>query len=182
MSSKTSTRPAPSDATGFQAWHLYLLMGMAGATWAVIEARDTHPASLLVLSAAVIAAGLIGIAVHYTALAFMGETSLDREPLDDGTREALEQEKALILRSIKELEFDRSMRKVGDADYAELDGRLRARAISLMEQLEAADAKAAARASVRPAAPAATDDSCPSCQVRNDHDARFCKSCGQKLR
>ena len=153
-------------------------MGMAGATVAVWRATDTQPAALLLLSAAVLAAGLVAIAVHYTVLAFQGQATLERDSLDTKTRQALEQEKAMVLRSIKELEFDRAMRKVGDADFAELDGRLRARAVALMEQLETAPV-----ATPKLPAPAVSDEAgtCPACGVPNDDDARFCKSCGQRL-
>jgi hypothetical protein len=179
MSSEISTKQAPAPPTaGFQAWHLYLLMGMAAATVAVWRATDTQPAALLLLSAAVLAAGLVAIAVHYTVLAFQGQVTLERESLDVKTRQALEQEKAMVLRSIKELEFDRAMRKVGDADFAELDARLRARAVALMEQLEAAP-----MAAPEPSTSIALDetDTCRHCGVANDGDARFCKSCGQRL-
>lgn len=178
MNSEISTkRPPAPPAPGFQAWHLYLLLGMAGATVAVWRATDTQPAALLLLSAAVLAAGLVAIAVHYTVLGFQGHATLEREAIDNRTREALEQEKAMVLRSIKELEFDRAMRKVSEADFAELDGRLRARAVVLMEQLEAAPRHVA---EVRPAGPSPTG-TCPACGMTNDEDARFCKSCGQRL-
>ncbi len=48
----------------------------------------------------------------------------------------LEREKTLMLRSIKELEFDRAMGKVSTKDFDEMAGRLRARAMSLMRQLD----------------------------------------------
>ena len=53
------------------------------------------------------------------------------------TRVALEREKMLALRSIKELEFDRAMGKLSDSDWHEMSGRLRARASRLMRQLDA---------------------------------------------
>ena len=53
------------------------------------------------------------------------------------TRAALEREKALVLRSIKELEFDRAMGKVSEKDFVEMSARLRARAAGLMRQLDA---------------------------------------------
>ena len=53
------------------------------------------------------------------------------------TRVALEREKMLALRSIKELEFDRAMGKLSDDDLQEMSGRLRARAARLMRQLDA---------------------------------------------
>lgn len=182
MSSEISTNPTASSTGGFQAWHLYLLLGMAGATAAVLEARDTQPASLLLLSAAVLAAGAIAIAVHYSVLAFMGEATLDHEPIDVRTRAALEQEKAIVLRSIKELEFDRAMGKVSQVDYNELNGRLRARAMTLMEQIEAADVARETAARHRPSPGGPAELRCPACRLQNDADARFCKSCGQKLR
>lgn len=179
MSSETSTKRSPAPQTvGFQAWHLYLLLGMAGATVAVWRANDTQPAALLLLSAAVLAAGLVAIAVHYTVLGFQGRVTLVREALDTKTRQALEQEKAMVLRSIKELEFDHAMRKVSDADFTELDGRLRARAVALMEQLEVAP-PAASESAARAASEKA--GTCPNCGVANDGDARFCKGCGQRL-
>ena len=61
----------------------------------------------------------------------------DREVLSDRMRQDLEREKALTLRSIKELEFDRAMGKLSDQDFEEMSGRLRARAVGIMKQLDA---------------------------------------------
>jgi hypothetical protein len=62
--------------------------------------------------------------------------SLDA-PLTESLRAVLEREKSLVLRSIKELEFDRAMGKVSPKDFDEMAGRLRARAMSLMRALDA---------------------------------------------
>jgi hypothetical protein len=107
-----------------------------------------------------------------------------------------------VLRSIKELEFDRAMGKIAEPDYYEMVGRLRARAMTLMKQLEDEQPDWHAEierelerrlASKMPApTPVATADAttervpvaavfCPSCGTRNDGDARFCKSCGARL-
>ena len=53
------------------------------------------------------------------------------------TRASLEREKMLALRAIKELEFDRAMGKLSEADWNEMSGRLRARAARLIRQLDA---------------------------------------------
>src|SRR4029077_16225503 len=53
------------------------------------------------------------------------------------TRVALEREKLLTLRSIKELEFDRAMGRLSEEDFKEMSGRLRARAAGLIKQLDA---------------------------------------------
>ena len=193
-SSATSTEPAPrrpaapaADA-GFHPWHFFALLSMIGATAAVMMARDTHPVALLLLSAAVLASGFVALALHQALAGFIG--ARHETQITVSTREALEKEKALVLRSIKELEFDRAMKKVGERDYADMSTRLRARAMVLMEQLSAEPAEADASAlremrtsgSAKPAdAEASALQACPTCGGTNDHDARFCKHCGGKL-
>ena len=121
------------------------------------------------------------------------------------TRAALEREKSLVLRSIKELEFDRAMGKVSEKDFAEMSGRLRARAAGLMRQLDAGagyreqiekeierrlgkaagskeqDPAYTASDSVGRVLPSRPASVCASCATHNDADARFCKGCGKAL-
>jgi hypothetical protein len=177
MSSRTSTSaPAPVADTGFRPWHLYALLSMVAATAAVILSRQTHPAALLVLSAAVMAAGLVGLMVHRALSAFTGTTAEVPSALGDRTREAMLRDKALVLRSIKELEFDRATGKVGDADFKDMNARLRAKAVSLMEALERAPEP---KGTPGPRARVAL--ACPTCRTVNDDDAKFCKQCGGRL-
>jgi len=158
--------------------HFFLLLSMVGAIVAVALARETHPAALLLLSAAVVAAGLVGLAFHRALVGFFSGDQ-PAETLTARSRSDLEREKALALRSIKELEFDHAMGKLSDADFSDLAGRLRARAIALMQELERAPA--APSAPVRVDAPARVDRQCASCHTQNDPDARFCKQCGAKI-
>ena len=176
MSSGSSTeRGATRRDSSFQPWHFYILLSLAGATWAVIVSRNTHPAALILLSASILAAGMVGAALHSALAGFFGGGS--GEKVASGrTREFLEQEKALVLRSIKELEFDRAMRKVSDQDFADIGGRLRARALEIMQALEAPETQV-----VRKTDKAESRTSCPSCDRPVDADARFCKHCGAKL-
>ena len=110
------------------------------------------------------------------------------------TRVALEREKTLALRSIKELEFDRAMGRLSEDDFKEMSGRLRVRAARLIKQLDAGVGylqqieqelqKRIGASEIRPVvgktvAPA--DRLCASCETANDADAKFCKSCGAKL-
>jgi hypothetical protein len=172
MSSGSSTdRGASRRDSSFQPWHFYVLLSLAGATGAVIVSRNTHPAALIMLSASIVAAGLVGAALHSAIAGFLGGGSVEKVA-SGRTREFLEQEKALILRSIKELEFDRAMRKVSDQDFAEIGGRLRARALELMQALEGP---------VEQAPKSARRTTCRSCESPIDSDARFCKQCGAKL-
>ncbi len=200
MNSGSSTEPrGAGDGAGLHAWHFYLLLSMAAAIWAVAVARDTHPAALLLISGAVVAAGLAAAALYYALAGFLGVRVPAPIPAAR-LRDALLSEKALVLRSIKELEFDRAMRKVSDQDFAEIGSRLRARAMELIEDLDHLDAapgQAPQHASSDPpvsatptgdlgvfaafAPPALSTRSCADCGTENDPDAKFCKNCGAKL-
>lgn len=199
MNSGSSTEPHRAGDTGLQAWHFYLLLSMAAAIWAVAVARDTHPAALLLISGAVIASGLAAAALYYALTGFLG-VRIATLPPPARLRDALVREKALVLRSIKELEFDHAMRKVSDQDYAEVGSRLRARAMALIDDLdrleETPEERAAETGVVQPVAPtpvvdvgvfaglaesAAASQDCAACGTANDADARFCKACGAKL-
>jgi hypothetical protein len=183
-------RPAakPADTqSGFRPWHFFILISMAGATVAVMLSVHTHPVALLLLSAAVVCAGVVGLTLHRAIEGFFRRGG-EQLPLAASTYEELLREKALVLRSIKELEFDKAMGKVSDADFAEISSRLRARALSLMTDLDRAPAT---RATTRPSAPASAPSpapaaaararACAACGTVNDTDARFCKTCGSGL-
>jgi len=171
-SSEISTERAASD---FRVWHVYALLSMAAAAAAVWAARNTHPLALLLLSAAVLATGWAALWVHHALTAFFSG-SREAEPLGERARELLEKEKALTLRSIKELEFDRAMGKVGDADFTDMSSRLRARALSLMQELERAEVR-----EVSQTKSARGRLQCSACRTANDADAKFCKNCGARL-
>ncbi len=109
----------------------------------------------------------------------------------------LEREKQLVLKAIKEIEFDYQTRKVAEPDYKDMIERYRRRAMRLITEIEAGDnfkplierelrdrLAAQDAAGELPKDTAATTDpaACPSCGVRNDEDAQFCKKCGGKLR
>ena len=189
-SSATSTdRPAPGRDTGFHPWHFFILLSMIGATAAVMLARDTHPVALLLLSAAVIASGLVALALHHAVAGFFSRDPAAPVPTSGQLRETLARDKALVLRSIKELEFDRAMGKMSEKDFEEMSTRLKVRAARLIRQLDAdvgyrGEIEREIARRVRTGAPAATDapsHACATCSTVNDADARFCKNCGAAL-
>jgi len=167
----------PAGASG-GAWRFFLLIGMLAATVAVALARDTQPIALILLSAAVLGAALVGMAMHRAMSGFFSDRKVV-SPMSSRAREDLEREKALALRSIKELEFDHAMGKVRDTDFNEIGGRLRARAMTLIQDLERASHAPAVAAPSKPAPRAV--GTCASCGTVNDPDAKFCKHCGTKL-
>ena len=186
-------KPAPASPTakddGFRPWHFFVLVSILLATVAVILTRQAAPEHLVLLSITIAAAGAAAGAFYRTLAPLVAPVVLRMgEPVSERTREALEREKMLVLRSIKELEFDRAMGKLSQKDFDEMAGRLRARALSLMKQLdiggggytadierELAARAAAASPSVEPAAGQCV------CGTTNDVDALFCKKCGTRL-
>jgi hypothetical protein len=123
---------------GFRPWHFFVLASLAASTAAVILSRQSAPEHLILISLTIGAAGAAAAAVYRTIvpLTVRDTSTLGQRP-SDRARAALAREKALVLRSIKELEFDRAMGKVSEKDFEEMGGRLRARAINLMKQLDA---------------------------------------------
>jgi hypothetical protein len=193
MSSETSTesqfsgadRPTPRSDS-LQAWQLFTLAGLLGATITVFLSRGQSPAAVILLSLTVFAAAAVGIAALRTVMPLTSKAAPDGTQMLGGrTRAALEREKALALRSIKELEFDRAMGKVSEKDFTEMSARLRGRAARLMRQLDAGagyrdqiDREIERRLGKAPVVVAGV---CASCGTKNDADARFCKGCGQSL-
>ena len=192
MSSEISTESQPA----FEPWQLFTLAGLIGATIAVFMARGESPAAVIMISLTIFAAAVVGIAALRTFLPLTQKSATFGPRLLGGrTRAALDREKTLVLRSIKELEFDRAMGKVSEKDFADMSGRLRARAARLMRQLDAGSGYRSeiekeitkrigegpvlsASAGSKEQDPAYVAGTCASCGTSNDADARFCKHCG----
>ncbi len=134
--SSGSSRAESRDDT-LQPWHFFLLLSLLAATIAVVMAREARPEHLVLISLTIGAAGFAGIALYRTLAPLVGKDEIQPSgALSESMRAVLEREKMLVLRSIKELEFDRAMGKVSTKDFDEMAGRLRARAMSLMRQLD----------------------------------------------
>jgi hypothetical protein len=126
---------APADA-GFRVWHFFVLLSLIAATAAVIMAQQTTPEHLILISMAIGAAGIAAYAFYRMVAPLAMADALPAERIGDRLRADLEREKTLVLRSIKELEFDRAMGKLSPQDFDEMAGRLRSRAIGIMKQLD----------------------------------------------
>ncbi len=175
-------------------WQFFIVLGLIGATAAVWrEPRFTRPEHLVLLSLGIIAAAVAASALHRTLLPLVSpERIVGDASRSSRQRLALEREKRLVLRSIKELEFDRAMGKVADADFDDMAGRLRQRAVGLMQRIELGEAGLRDRIiqdlnglrkrkdTPKAKAPARAQ-ACAACTTLNDADARFCKTCGATL-
>lgn len=200
----TGSRVEADDARGqadqgLQPWQFFVLAALICATVVTYMVRGQGVTIVLLLSVLMATTALVGLAVLRTVRPLVTGYG-DRTPMvGERTRIALEREKALALRTLKELEFDRAMKKISDDDYREISTRLRARATRIIQQLDAGaghrariEADLAKRLSEREAgrksdapgdgrAAKAATRACPTCSTANDADAKFCKGCGQKL-
>jgi zinc ribbon protein len=181
------------------------------ATVAVVMVRGSSPSNIILICLAIGAAALVGLGTLRTLRPLLSAETYQPEMIGSRTRAALEREKNLLLRSLKELEFDHAMGKVSASDYEEMTARLRSRAVRLIKQLDSAGsgyreiierelASRLGRAGPatlveEPVGPqgagvegpvgeeqaATVAGTCATCGTSNDPDARFCKRCGTKL-
>lgn len=182
------------DEPWLQPWQFFLLGGMLAATATVIVATGQSPANIIILSLTVVSVSFVGLGAYRILLPLVSKEVEWPTTIGGRTRTAMEREKTLVLRSIKELEFDYAMGKVAKADFDEMSARLRARAAGLIRLLDAGggykeqiarevEARLATAAPAATSAPIATRElgECAECGTINDVDARFCKNCGAKL-
>ncbi len=127
--------------TGLQPVHLLILGTVGAATAGTLVAHGTRPANIVFVVLSILAVGIVAMAVYRTLWPLTSDVSAVQPEMVGGrTRAALEREKTIVLRAIKELEFDRAMGKVSESDCEEMIGRLRARAVRLIRQLDAGSA------------------------------------------
>jgi hypothetical protein len=193
MSSETSTKQSRADE-GLEPWQFFVLASLVCATAATVIARGQSPTVIILLSVLMGTVCLVGIAMLRALRPLVAPDDDRTAMIGQRTRAALEREKLMTLRALKELEFDRAMGKLSDADWQEMSGRLRARATGLIRQL---DAGAGYREQIErdlakrlAEAPGPSDQSratpiagnfCTECGTKNEADAKFCKNCGHKL-
>lgn len=134
---------------------------------------------------------VMGVALFVAAPLFEA-VRRGRAGRSDPDRIRLEHERALAVQALRELEFDREMRKLSEADCAELKERLAARALRAMAALEKLDQKDAAKtpgggrkrvARITAAAPGAgaAVRFCPACGKPVAGNVNFCAECGAAL-
>ena len=186
MSSETSINEKDQ---GLQPWMFFVLAGLVCATVATFMARGQSLSAIVLVSVLMAATTVVGLAVLRTVRPLVFGDEDRTQMIGQRTRVALEREKLLVLRSIKELEFDKAMGKLSETDWQEMSTRLRTRAARLIRQLDAGSGyraqieqdlkKRLGESAAGAQAPAA--NFCSQCGTARDADARFCKECGAKL-
>ena len=205
MSSEISTDAVPLKAdrggSTLEPWQFFVLAALGCATAALFASRGQGIVSIVLLTVLMGATALVGIAALRMLRPLVSAEEERTVMIGQRTRVALEREKMLALRAIKELEFDRAMGKLSDADWREMSSRLRARAAGLMKQLDAGagyreqiERDLVKRLAMPPfpqspdpghqadlSSPASVGNFCTECGTKNEGDAKFCKNCGHKL-
>lgn len=155
--------------------------GSAGAVYGLGTA-------ILVLAGGVLLGVIAILWASVRTLAGDAPITLD-EAMALGAPSTAEEQKRAVLQALKDLDYERSMGKIADADYEDLLRRYRAEAKRLLRAVDEDLAPLRARAAAylteqlgsTPAAMTTHDRACPSCKTDNDPDALFCKKCGEKL-
>lgn len=187
----SAAQPAKEEPF-LQPWQFFLLGGMLAATATVIVATGQTPENIVILSLTVVSVSFVGLGAYRMLAPLVSEQTDEPVMIAGRTRIALEREKLLVLRSIKELEFDFAMGKVAKADFDEVSARLRSRALGLMRQLDAGggyreqiakevQARLGAQGAQGAQSAQGAQGVCSQCETQNDEDAKFCKNCGAKL-
>jgi hypothetical protein len=185
----TVSKGTAADA-GVQPWQFFVLAGLGCATALTFLVRGQGVTVVFLVTALMAATSLVGLAALRAVRPLVGAQEDRTVVIGERTRAALERDKTLTLRAIKDLEFDRAMGKLSDEDFREMSGRLRARAARIIKQLDAGAgyrdqierdlAKRLGPAAEKP--PTVQDErTCAACATANDLDAKFCKQCGARL-
>ena len=136
---------------------------------------------------------IAGILLAAGAVYFVLQPVLRPEMAGDGTRETGNgnegedpeddlSPRAVALRALKEIEFDRATGKLSDADYDVLKTRYTSEALVAL-RAESREPGAGSRpfhAALAPRSPLPAP-SCPTHGVRPESDAQFCSECGRRL-
>jgi zinc ribbon protein len=188
-----SVRLQPERANdSLEPWQFFVLAALVVSTGVILYnffgSGGQSRSSIILFTVLMGAVCLVGIAALRAVRPLVSPQEDLTAMVGERTRAALEREKLLTLRSIKELEFDRAMGKLSDADWQEMSSRLRARAAGLMKQLDAGagyreqiERDLVKRLGEPPATASTRGNFCTDCGTKNEGDAKFCKNCGHRL-
>jgi hypothetical protein len=176
----------PKRKFSIHGWAIAAAGMILGLLYGVLVAGLHAGAALVMITLGGLAAALCGMAlfrvidplVRPAAAAARAEAS--RQSIR--VRE-LEREKGLVLKAIREIEHDFQMRKVSEADYQKMSHRYRARAMRLIQEIDAGDDfrslieselkhRLTAMEAARP---------CVKCGTINDGDVDLCTKCGARM-
>jgi hypothetical protein len=140
--------------------------------------------AVLVLAASALLGAIAALWTSLQALSGNVPMTID-EAITLANADAVDERKREILQTLKDLDLDFGVGKIGQEDYDALVARCRREAKGLLRAGDEVSASIRATASTylteqsRPGR--ATRAVCAKCHATNDHDAIFCKKCGGRL-
>ena len=184
---------------GFEAPHLFAILTLIAAGGSVVAAGGASAVHAVFVAMAVGSVGAASYAL-YRAVWPLVAPSAAGESSTAGRHAATERarERDAARRAVGDLEFDRAMGKVSEADFGEMRARLQ-RHTSFRDLIERdlAARRASSAAAAPEEVPAAAGEDGGSrllpeeesrllpracvCGTSNDADAQFCKQCGKRL-
>jgi hypothetical protein len=133
-------------------------------------------------------AALLAIsAVWFTLQPILHPAAVARPDRSEGGGDGDDQEedmspRAVALRALKEIEFDRATGKLSDTDYDALKRQYTGLALQALRDAASGMRDAtSARPVAHPASPI-SHPACPAHGLRPEPDAEFCSECGRRLR
>jgi hypothetical protein len=133
---------APKRGFAIPGWAIAASGVALGLLYGLLVANLRPGAALVMMALGGLAAGLCGVALFRVidpllrpaAAAARAEASRRSVRLRE-----LEREKTMVLKAIREIEHDFQMRKISDDDYQKMSHRYRARAMRLIQEIDAGD-------------------------------------------
>src|SRR5438093_611319 len=116
MSSETSSVPRAKPDSSLQPWQFFVLAALGCATAVTFLVRSHGVVPVILLSVMMATTALVGLAALRALRPLVSPNDDRGAVVGQRLRVLLEQDKALALRTIKELEFDRAMGKISDED------------------------------------------------------------------
>jgi len=197
----STNEPSPGDT--FPRHGLFLAVAVVVVASFPIGFWRGAPAVALWVAFALLAAAVL---IFWEALRTVLDPAAPGDPLDTddaGTPSALEARKRAALKALKDIAFERSIGRLSEEDYQELEARYRAEARDAMRAIDEGLGPWLARAEAMLAETAQNalnlegegppadlppreatlshDKQCVKCATVNDGDAVFCKKCGARI-
>ena len=114
---------------------LSVVAGVAVGVYGGISSHATPSSVFLGLSAFALVM-VIGLLIRSARALVEEGGAADGVQATGRRKKELEREKQLLLKALKELEFDHEMGKISDADFRDIGGGYRARAMRVLRQLD----------------------------------------------
>jgi hypothetical protein len=189
----------------------HILMGLSAVQVAALAGYFLGGTGLAVLAVGAVIMLLAILALWNSVRSLTGDLDVDPRIVEaqNVVISSRSREKERILRALKDLENERDLGKLDEADFKEVSHRYREEAKALLRQMdediapyrEKAEALAkkfiadsavvvtkaeanvdAEQEAPKTEAPSTEKRECAACKVKNDPDAKFCKSCAAILK